>query len=102
MAILNKDDFFNEINARIGTDTSAESIKFIEDMTDTYNHLEQKASADKEDWEQKYKDLDESWKKKYKARFFSGGPICTPDNPNEGGSNSDPSQIKIDDLFKSN
>lgn len=102
MAILNRDDFFNRLNERIGTDSSEESIKFLEDMTDTYNDLETKAKSDSEDWKKKYEDLDKAWKAKYKSRFFSGAPMYTPDNPDDGGTKGDPTQIKIDDLFKSN
>ena len=100
MAILNKDDFFNAINARVGTDTSDESIKFIEDMTDTYNHLEQGANSDAEDWKKKYEELDASWKNKYKARFFSGSPCNYPNDDSGDVKEKTPENIRIDDLFK--
>ena len=62
--------------------TSDESIAFIEDVTDTYNALEQ-SSKDETDWKSKYEELDESWKKRYRDRFFDGNgdnPETTPDN----------------------
>lgn len=97
MAILNRDEFFNRLHDRIGSDTSDESISFLEDMTDTYNSLEQSANGDGTDWRQKYEELDEAWKKRYRHRFFSGN----------GGSNSmddditekNNREVTFDDLF---
>ena len=73
MAVLTRDEFFDRVQKIVGTDTSDDSLTFIEDMTDTYNNLDEKANGDGTDWEQRYKDLNESWKEKYKKRFFSGG-----------------------------
>lgn len=103
MAVLNREDFFSRINTVIGTDTSEDSIKFIEDMTDTYNDMERKSESDGEDWEKKYHDLDESWKAKYKSRFFSGSG-----KSNLPGYESDPDEdketvntkITIEELFE--
>ena len=61
MSVLNRDDFFNRIQNIAGTDTSDETLGFIEDMTDTYNDLEARVNGDGVDWEQRYHDLDESW-----------------------------------------
>ena len=97
MAVLNRDDFFARINKIIGTDSSDESISFVEDMTDTYNSLEKSANGDGVNWEEKYHELDNSWKKKYQNRFFSGSSTTFPqgDNPPEP-----PKETKIEDLFK--
>ena len=38
--ILSKADFMKLVKERVGDDTSDESLKFIEDMNDTYNDLE--------------------------------------------------------------
>lgn len=73
MAVLSRDEFFDRVQRVVGEDTSDETLSFIEDMTDTYNSLDEKANGDGTDWEQRYRDLDESWKEKYKKRFFSGG-----------------------------
>ena len=80
MAVLGKDDFFKRISDHIGDDTSDESIAFIEDVTDTYNALEQ-SSKDETDWKSKYEELDENWKKRYRDRFFNNddGGETTPD-----------------------
>lgn len=97
MAVLTKEDFFSRLNSAFGTDTSDETISFIEDMSDTYNDLEQKASNSGDNWEQKYHDLDEAWKKKYRSRFFSSpSQNYTPEN---GGDDNKAKTIQIEDLF---
>lgn len=97
MSILKRDEYFNALHARLGEDTSEESIAFLEDMTDTYNDLENRANGDGEDWKQKYYDLDESWKKRYRHRFFTGGGGKMPeDEPEEKAAE----EITIDELFK--
>lgn len=105
MAILNQEDFFNRLHERIGTDTSDESIAFMEDMTDTYNDLVNRANNNDVDWEKKYHELDESWKAKYKHRFFSGSNGGNPDYPagNNGSDeedNYDPDSVTFNKLFK--
>lgn len=101
MAILSRDDFFSAIESRVGTDTSNESIQFLEDMTDTYNSLEGRARGDGIDWEQRYHELDNSWRERYRHRFYDGGgsqvpPMYTePDNEDS----YDPESISVEDLF---
>jgi hypothetical protein len=106
MAILNKETFLNRIKERIGEDTSDEAISFMEDMTDTFNELESKATnADKEDWKSKYIENDKMWREKYKSRFFdtSDSPE-EPPAPEESDEKSDEEkraeEITIDDLFE--
>ena len=101
MAILSKDEFFTRLQAQLGDDTSDESIAFLEDMTDTYNDMENRANGDGEDWEKKYKDLDESWKKKYRHRFFTGGGGAMPNEESSGSDDNeyDPEDITVEDLF---
>ena len=72
MAVLSREEFLNQIHTRIGDDNSDESIKFLEDMTDTYNALEEKINDNGEDWKHKYELNDAMWKKRYQNRFFSG------------------------------
>lgn len=105
MAVLNRDDFLTRLREQFNEDSSDEAISFMEDMTDTYNDLEQKAAGDGVDWEQRYKELDESWKKRYTRRFFSsgGGNTFAPGTDPEEDTISAEERgktIKIDDLFK--
>lgn len=79
MAVLSREEFLNQIHERIGDDSSDESIKFLEDMTDTYNSLEEKINDNGEDWKHKYELNDAMWKKRYQNRFFSGNGYSNPD-----------------------
>lgn len=73
MARLEREEFFNRIKERIGEDTSDDALKFMEDITDTYNELEERARGDGEDWKAKYEGLDTEWRKRYRDRFFNTG-----------------------------
>lgn len=77
--VLSKDKFFETLKNRVGESTDEDTLRFIEDFTDTYNDLESKANGNSggEDWEKKYHQLDEDWKKRYKERFFNAE--TTPD-----------------------
>ena len=100
MAILDHDEYFNRLHERLGDDTSDEGISFLEDMTDTYNDLANRANGDGIDWKAKYQELDESWKKRYRHRFFSGGDTGVPDQYDTEDNGEHPEDITFDDLFK--
>lgn len=70
MAVLSKEDFINLIKERTKDSTDDDTLKFIEDATDTINSL---PDSDGEDWKTKYEDNDKMWRQKYKDRFFSAG-----------------------------
>lgn len=97
MSVLTRDEFFDRVQKVAGTDTSDETLTFIEDMTDTYNSLEEKANGDGADWEQRYHDLDESWKEKYKKRFFTGG--ASTRIVEEVKEEEDKKDVDFEDLF---
>lgn len=97
MAVLTRDEFFDRVQTIVGTDTTDESLAFIEDMTDTYNSLDERANGDGTDWEQRYHDLDESWKEKYKKRFFSGGSSRVIEDAKEVEKEK---EVTYDDLFE--
>lgn len=99
VSVLNKDEFFDRLHARIGDDTSEEGIAFLEDMTDTYNDLQNKANGDGVDWEKRYHDLDESWKKRYQHRFLSGVSGVPDNSQNTGTDEPNPDDITVADLF---
>lgn len=97
MAVLTRDEFFDRVQKIVGTDTTDESLTFIEDMTDTYNSLDERANGDGTDWEQRYKDLDESWKEKYKKRFFSGSSSRVIEDVKD---EEEKKEVTYDDLFE--
>ena len=94
---LSKEAYLESLRARIGEDTSEEAIKFVEDFTDTYNHLETRA-ADQTDWEAKYKENDESWRKKYRERFFDASGEIQKEE--QAALNKDSEKLTFNDLFK--
>ena len=73
MAIKTKDEILAQMNSILGENTDDSALAFIEDVSDTFTDLSQRAS-DQTDWEQKYNDLDKSWRDKYRARFFGSKP----------------------------
>lgn len=82
MAIRTSEELLESIRTRVGDQTDDETIAFLEDVTDTMNDLNSKASG-QEDWKKKYEDNDAEWRKKYKDRFFTGDdrdtdPTITP------------------------
>lgn len=104
MAILSRDDFIKKIQEKIGDSTSDEDIKFLEDMTDTYNDLVDKGTEkDSEDWKQKYEDNDKMWRQKYRDRFFSSStdvdPLPEPKEPEPDPETEKAEQISVKDLF---
>lgn len=79
MSVLNRDEFFDSLQNFIGESAEDDALKFLEDMTDTYNDMDTRLqNSEGADWEQRYHDLDASWKEKYKKRFFSGGTTNVP------------------------
>ena len=103
MAVLSREEYFTRLHEHLGTDSSDESIAFLEDMTDTYNDMESRKNNDGEDWEQKYHDLDKAWQKRYANRFFNGGDGCVPgtETGNTGDEHDDynPGDVQVADLF---
>lgn len=97
VSFLDKEAFFNRIDAFIGDRSDDDAISFIEDMTDTYTELE-KRQSESEDWKKKYSDLDDKWKKRYRKRFFSGTIISDPEV--DFDEEKKPEDITIDDLFE--
>lgn len=106
MAVLTRDEFFAKIHDKFGDDTSDESIQFLEDLTDTYNSLDEKAAGDGEDWKAKYQTLNETWKKKYQRRFFSGNGRSNFEEEEESSAEDKELEkattITINDLFGGN
>lgn len=74
----------NKIKERVGEDSSDEALKFLEDMTDTFNDLHTKATAQNkktdEDWKKELEEVENKWRTKYRDRFFSGN---STDDDNE-------------------
>lgn len=101
MANLNRDEFFNTLSHLVGDRSDPDAIKALEDMTDTYNALEQGNKGDGIDWKQKAEEIDKSWREKYRSRFMRGdggnGPSRENSDPDSQGYN--PENVCFNDLF---
>lgn len=94
MAVKTREELIESINTLIGEDTSDDSLAILEDFTDTYNDLSEKAS-DNTKWKEKYEENDSEWREKYRKRFLEG------DGRNEGEDTDEPDPVptRYEDLF---
>jgi NAD(P)H-nitrite reductase large subunit len=100
MAILNKEGYFDVVNRLIGTNVDDEHLSMLEDLTDTYNAMEQQA-VDTTDWESKIAEVENAWREKYKRRFFTGGSaIPTAEVEEIVEEEITPENITVEDLFE--
>lgn len=92
MAVLSFDELITKIKAKIGDDTSDESIELLEDVSDTF-----KANNDGENWKTKYEENDKEWRKKYIERFSGSGD----DNHDDDDEDDDEEEkTTFEELFK--
>lgn len=81
MAVRTREEIMESIRTRIGDSTEDEDIALLEDISDTFDDMESRASGDGEDWKTKYEENDKEWRRKYTERFFSKGE--DPEDPEE-------------------
>lgn len=92
MAVLSFDELISKIKAKIGDDTSDESIELLEDVSDTFN-----ANNDDEDWKTKYEENDKEWRKKYIERFSGLG---SDEHDDDDGDDDNEEKTTFEELFK--
>lgn len=109
---LTREEYMTSIASIIGDRTDDEALKFVEDMTDTYDENINKKyeeiintlNSTIKELTDKNNSIEEEWRKKYLARFYGGSDEeIDPSNNNviedetmlDGDEN-----ITIDDLFK--
>lgn len=109
---LTREEYMASIASIIGDRTDDEALKFVEDMTDTfdgnvtteYEETINTLNATIKELTDKNNTIEEEWRKKYLARFYGGSDEeIDPSNQNviedetmlDGEEN-----ITIDDLFK--
>lgn len=99
--VLSKEEYFATLTTLIGEKRDDESVKALEDMTDTYNALEKGVTGDGIDWKKKCEEVDAAWRQKYSSRFFNGdGGNAPAAGRKESDSDSyDPNRVKFSDLF---
>lgn len=97
--VLNKEEFLATLKNRVGEDTSDDAIKFLEDMSDTYDDLVNR-TGDSDEWKKKYEENDKSWRDKYTKRFFEKTDPANSPKPDGLEDGEGDNAIKIEDLFK--
>lgn len=95
MAVLSFDELIAKIKAKIGEDTSDESIELLEDVTDTFN-----ANNDGEKWKTKYEENDKEWRKKYIERFSGSGSGVNNDDDDDDDDDDNEEKTTFEELFK--
>ena len=99
---LERDNFFEKIKEIVGDRTDETAIAFIEDATETYDTLTDRAEGGGvEEWKRKYEQNDKMWSERYKERFFNGKlPKYKRTETTEIDDNGEYKQnITIDELF---
>lgn len=101
MAVLTKEEYFDRLRSVVGDDASDESIKLVEDFTDTYIALEQRDNeGEVERLKEELEKNDQAWAKRYKERFLSGnGGNVAPLSP-AAAEQERAASITVEDLFK--
>lgn len=100
MAVLTREQFNTAIRGIVGERTDDEALTFVENMNDTFNDAESRAS-DTTNWKKKYEDNDRDWRNRYRERFFNGGKGDEGNKDNEEDEDKDEGKVKTyNDLFK--
>lgn len=109
---LTREEYMNSIASIIGDRTDDEALKFVEDMTDTFDgnvntdaeETINTLNATIKELTDKNNTIEEEWRKKYLARFYAGSDEGM--NPSNNDVIDDETMldgkedITIDDLFK--
>lgn len=95
--VKSKEDILAAIKEKFSDDTSDSTLSLIEDVSDTINDLQTKASNEGA-WQKKYEENDKQWREKYKERFFSGSP-SVPEDPDPEPEPAKKKPLRYEDLF---
>ena len=108
MAVKQKSEIMDILKNLLKDNTSDEALSMVEDVSDTFDELHNKATGDGTDWKKKYEENDAEWRQRYKDRFFEGTPngdggAQNNNNPtdthDDNDDNNTPKQYKFEDLF---
>lgn len=109
---LTREEYMNSIASIIGDRTDDDALKFVEDMTDTFDKNDNTEAEETintlnttiSELTDKIKTIDEEWRKKYMSRFYGGSDEeVNPSNQTvieDAIMIDDDENITIDDLFK--
>lgn len=97
MSVVTKDVLLEKFKNKFGSDSDDGIIEILEDISDTYSDLEEKAK-DNTDWKEKYEINDAEWRKKYTDRFYNKEETNNEEKENENDSEKE--MKTFDDLFE--
>ena len=98
MAVRTREEILESIRNIVGDSTDDNTLKVLEDVTDTFTDFENK-TANQTDWETKYKENDEGWRKKYAERFYTGDPSDPTKNDDTDIDETDNKPTRFEELF---
>lgn len=81
MAIKSLNELIDGIN-KISAESNDETLSLLEDISDTYKDLTNKAS-DNTNWKEKYEQNDKDWRNKYRERFMNDSVDDIPEQDDE-------------------
>lgn len=96
--IKSKDEILESLKVRVGEEADDETLSFIEDITDTMNDMESRAS-DNTNWKNKYEENDKEWRQKYRDRFFESGTESAEEEQKMFEPEPEPKKLRFEDLF---
>lgn len=94
MAVRTSEELMEVLKEKF--DDSDDSLKVIEDFSDTFKEYETKIG---EDWKTKYEQNDAEWRQRYRERFFSS-PVEVKEEQKEHIKEEDGKVRTFDELFK--
>lgn len=94
MAVRTSEELMEVLKEKF--DDSDDSLKVIEDFSDTFKEYESKIG---EDWKTKYEQNDAEWRQRYRERFFSS-PVEVKEEQKEHIKEEDVKVRTFDELFK--
>lgn len=103
MAVTTKEQILAQLKAKFGDDTTDETLKIIEDVSDTFDDLSKKPDSNV-DWQAKYEENDKMWREKYRDRFFNS-PADEDADGSDPANNENPApeegvKKNYEDLFR--
>ena len=97
MAIKTKEELLSSIKTVLGDNTDDNSLAIIEDISDTYDDMNNKAKGDGKDWKAEAEKIDREWRQKYHDRFFN--PNNDEDVDPLKPESIEPKKYRFEDLF---
>lgn len=100
MAIVGRSELQDAIKRVIGDRTDDDTIRLLEDVTDTLNDYDTRLNGS-EDWKTKYEQNDAEWRRRYTDRFSNGDGAPNGTSPDENLEGGEIQHIEVEDTKES-